>query len=196
MAKRRPLEDIPRVEVKARAELRAWLVANHAESDGVWLATYKKHRPEHYLAWGEIVQELLCFGWIDGLTRRLDEDRSMIYVCPRKRGSGWSRINKGHIEALEAAGLIEAAGRAVIDRAKADGSWSFLDDIEALVVPGDLATALDALDGARAGYEGFTIGQKKQLLWWVKSAKRAATRASRIAATAEAAAQGRPAYPK
>lgn len=184
------------MEVKTRAELRAWLVVNHADSVGVWLATYKKGRPEHYLAWGEIVQELLCFGWIDGLTRKLDEDRSMIYICPRKRGSGWSRINKRHIEVLEAAGLIEAAGRAVIDRAKADGSWSFLDDIEALVVPEDLAAALDELHGARAGYDGFTNGQKKQLLWRVKSAKRATTRASRVAATAEAAAQGRPAYPK
>ena len=84
------------------------------------------------------------FGWIDSIARKLDDDRTMLWFSPRKPGSGWARPNKERVERLTAAGLMTPAGQRVIDAARADGSWSRLDDVENLVVPDDLAAALDS----------------------------------------------------
>ncbi len=184
------LDDKPRVEVETRAAWRAWLTANHDRSDGIWLVTFKKHCGERYLSYDAYVEEALCFGWIDSLPRKLDADRRMHYLCRRRPGSPWSGLNKRRVAQLQAAGLMTPAGQALIDQAKQDGSWTLLDDIEALIVPDDLAAALDALPGAAAGFEGFSKSAKRGLLWWIKSAKRAATRANRIEKTARGAAVG------
>ncbi len=183
-----PKHDTPEVEVRSRAELRAWLQANHATSGPVWLVSYKKHHPD-YLAWDEAVDELLCFGWIDSLQHRVDGDRSRVYISPRKPGSNWSGINKRKVERLEQAGLMTDAGRAVVERAKADGSWTVLDDIEALVVPDDLAALLDAHPEARANFEAYPRSARMGFLWWLKSAKSEATRARRLEGTLRAAQQ-------
>jgi len=188
--KRRALDDAPRVYVDNRQQWRAWLQANHQRDAGIWLCFYKKHHSK-YLPWGDIVQEALCFGWIDSLPRRLDDDRTMLYVSPRKPGSPWSGINKRHVAELEERGLLHSAGRAKIDAARKDGSWELLDDVEAMQVPDDLAAALDRVPGARAGYAALTDGRKRGLLWWVKTAGTASTRQSRIDKTAAAAAEGR-----
>lgn len=179
-----------RVEVANRAQWRDWLEANHRQTEGVWLVYHKKHHPL-YLAWQDIVQEALCFGWIDGQAKRLDADRTMRYLSPRKPGSPWSALNKKHIAELNEQGLMRAAGRDKIAAAKRDGSWTLLDDVEALIVPEDLAEALASTPGARANYDAFTRSHKRGLLWWVKSARTAKTRADRIDRVANAAAQGR-----
>jgi uncharacterized protein YdeI (YjbR/CyaY-like superfamily) len=183
-----PVEDTPQVEVRSRAELRAWLEANHASSGPVWLVTYKKHHPDH-LAWGDRVDELLCFGWIDSLQHRVDDDRSRQYVSPRKPGSNWSGINKRKVAALQCAGLMTEAGRAVITRAKRDGSWTFLDDIEALVIPPDLQALLAGNAEAAANFQAFPRSVRMQFLYWLKSAKTEATRARRLDGTLRAAQQ-------
>ncbi len=185
--------NIEQVEVKSRAEWRAWLEAHHTQPDGIWLVTYKKHMPAYYLAWDDIVQEALCFGWIDSLPRKLDADRTMHYISPRKKGSPWSGRNKQYLRELEAAGLLHPAGIAVIQQAIADGSWTLLDDVEALIVPDDLAEALTHYPDASAHFDGFRASAKKAILWWIKSAKRPETRAKRIAQTAEKAAKNQPA---
>ena len=187
---RRRLDEAERVHVRNRAEWRAWLQDHYQQPDGIWLVFYKKHHPL-YLPWGDIVQEALCFGWIDNLPRKLDQDRTTLYVAPRKPGSPWSGLNKRHIEVVADAGLMHPAGQAKIDAAKADGSWALLDDVEAMLVPDDLAAALDGIAGARNAYEGFTPGVKRGLLWWIKSAKTDATRAARIGKTAAQAALGK-----
>ncbi|MFB9992944.1 YdeI family protein [Deinococcus oregonensis] len=177
------------VEPENRAEWRAWLSQNHASARAVWLVLRKKTAPEPNLTWAEAVQEALCYGWIDSVGRKLDETRSRLYFTPRKRGSGWSAVNKNHIERLVAAGQMTAAGQARIDAAKADGSWTLLDSVEALEVPGDLAAALNAVPGALEQWNAFPGSAKKGILQWIVQAKTAPTRAKRITQTAELAAQ-------
>ncbi|MEL7027557.1 MAG: hypothetical protein AAGO57_10090, partial [Pseudomonadota bacterium] len=122
MAKR-PLEDAEEVEIRSRAELRDWLQTRHTREKGVWLVHHKKASP-HYLPMGEIVEECLAWGWVDSLVRGKDEMRSMHWIAPRKPGSNWSRVNKTAIARLEEAGLLAAPGRAAVETAKADGSWT------------------------------------------------------------------------
>lgn len=177
-------------EPENRAEWRAWLSQYHSSARGVWLVLRKKAAPLPNLTWAEAVQEALCFGWIDSVGRKLDDTRSRLYFTPRKAGSGWSAVNKGHIERLSAAGQMTAAGQARIDAAKADGSWTLLDSVEALEVPDDLKAALDAIPGALDGWNAFPASAKKGILQWIVQAKTALTRAKRITQTAELAAQG------
>lgn len=182
------LEDYDRVEVRSRDELRSWLADHHEQDEGVWLVTWKAHT-EHYLPWGEMVQELLAWGWIDSTTRRLDEDRTSRLVTPRRAGSVWSRVNKEHVEELEASGRMTDAGRAVIEAAKADGSWSSLDEVEQGIVPDDLAAALDDLD-ARDQFDALPWSTRRATLAWVTMAKREATRARRVEQAARVTAEG------
>jgi uncharacterized protein YdeI (YjbR/CyaY-like superfamily) len=180
-------DDYARVEVTERSQWRRWLSRNHERAEGIWLVTYKKHCGDRYLPYDAVVEEALCFGWIDSLPRRLDADRTMLLLTPRRPGSPWSRLNKQRVAALEDAGRIAPSGRTKIEAAREDGSWTVLDEVEDLVVPDDLASALDGETGARSGYEALSPSVKKGILWWIKSAKRPTTRADRIARTVRAA---------
>ena len=141
-------DDAPVLTVRSRAELRTWLAANHATSKAVWLATYKRHHPD-YLAYEPQVEELLCWGWIDSVTRALDADRSMILIAPRNPKSAWSAINKAHVERARASGAMTPAGEAKIAIAVASGQWDFLNDVDALIAPDDLLAALERDDTRR-----------------------------------------------
>ena len=184
------MRDYPRVEVKSRRQLRTWLQKNHETGSTIWLVTFKKHCAEKYVPYDAIVEEALCFGWIDSTVRALDENRYLRQLSPRKTGSTWSLANKRRLTKLRKEKLMTDAGEAKIRSAKKDGSWTLLDDVEKLVVPDDLAAAFAKNREAARHYETFTSGQKKGLLWWIKSAKRPATREKRIAATVRAAAKG------
>jgi uncharacterized protein YdeI (YjbR/CyaY-like superfamily) len=181
-------KELEQVEVLSRAELRRWLQANHTRTEAVWLVSHKKSSP-HYLDYNSIVEEALCFGWIDSTARALDEQRSMLLFSPRRAGSAWSRANKERVERLTQAGLLRPAGLAKVEQAKSDGSWEFLDDVEALVVPADLQQALEAHPPALDHWQAFSRSAKRAILEWIKTAKRDTTRAARIAKTAELAAQ-------
>lgn len=182
--------DAERVQPESVEAWAAWLEANHDRSAGAWLVTWKKATGRQRFTYGEAVVEALRFGWIDAIAQRVDEERSMLWYGPRRAGSGWSRPNKERIARLEAAGRMHPAGQAVLDRARADGSWSKLDDVEALVVPNDLRAALDALPGAATHWDGFPPSARKLMLFWLLEAKRPETRAKRVAEVAAAAARG------
>ncbi len=182
------LENVPKVEVKTRSDLRTWLSNNYQQTTGIWLVTYKK-RSEYYLPYSDIVRECLCFGWIDSLPRKLDEVKTMLYISPRKKGSNWSKLNKKYVAQLEQAGLIHPAGWQKIEQAKQDGSWSFLDDVEALILPDDLKLAFYSNKLAFENWTGFPPSVKKGILEWIKNAKRPATRDKRITDTVAKAAQ-------
>jgi uncharacterized protein YdeI (YjbR/CyaY-like superfamily) len=182
---------LPLVEVADRAAWRAWLEANHLTSAGVLLAVGKKGNRVTALTYEEAVSEALCFGWIDSTVWRLDSDRFQQLFTRRKAGSTWSRSNKERVQRLIAAGLMRAPGLAAIEAAKADGSWNLLDEIEAMVIPSDLAAALAANPSAARFLEGLADSKKKQLLYWIATAKRTETRARRIAEVVGAAAEGR-----
>jgi uncharacterized protein YdeI (YjbR/CyaY-like superfamily) len=181
-------DDAPVLTIRSRAELRAWLAENHATSKAVWLASYKKHHPD-YLPYEPQVEELLCWGWIDSVTRALDADRSMILVAPRNPKSAWSAINKAHVERARASGSMTLAGEAKIAIAVANGMWDFLNDVDALIDPPDLTAAL-----ADTGTTEFWAAQPRSIrrgtLEWIKTAKTPETRAKRIRDVTDSAAQG------
>ncbi|MGI5129510.1 YdeI/OmpD-associated family protein [Pseudonocardia sp. CA-107938] len=183
-------EDAERIQPETIEQWRAWLAEHHARGSGVWLVTWKASAPGPTLGYEECVEQALCFGWVDSSARGLDEQRTMLWFAPRRPGSGWARTNKARIERLTAAGLMAPAGQAVIDAARADGSWTLLDDVEDLVVPPDLADALAAVPPARERFDAFPPSVRRAILAWIVTAKRPATRASRIATTAEKAARG------
>ncbi|MGH9118542.1 MAG: YdeI/OmpD-associated family protein, partial [Acidimicrobiales bacterium] len=177
--------------IRSRSEWRAWLADNHDRSPGIWVVTYKKAGDGPHVPYAEVVEEALCFGWIDGRGRRLDDQRTRLLVTPRRPASGWSRVNKERIARLLAAGAMTPAGIVVVEAAKASGTWVAFDDIENLVEPDDLRRALDADPVARGNWEGFPPSARKAILVWVTSAKRPDTRARRVRETVEEAAAGR-----
>lgn len=181
---------LERVTITSRAEWRAWLATHHAQPDSIWLVTHKKSSGGPYVPYNDIVEEALCFGWIDSRPAKLDEKRSMLLLSPRRPRSGWSKVNKDRLERLLAAGLVAAPGLARIEQAKADGSWSSLDDVDALVIPDDLKAALEANGDAPKRFGALNKSLKRGLLEQIQAAKRPETRARRIAETVRQALLG------
>jgi uncharacterized protein YdeI (YjbR/CyaY-like superfamily) len=175
------------VQPKTRAAWRAWLAKHHAREEGVWLITYKKTAGKPRIDYEEAVEEALCFGWVDSKPGKVDDERSKLWFAPRKPKSGWSRPNKDRIERLIDANLMQPAGIAKIEAAKIDGSWAALDAVEDLVVDADLAAALVSYSQAAQNFEAFPRSAKRGILEWIALAKRAETRAARIAETARLA---------
>lgn len=176
-----------RVQVESRQQWRTWLEKNHARENGIWLVTFKKHCGDRYLSNDDIVEEALCFGWIDSLPRKLDDDRTMLWLAPRKPGSNWSKLNKERVAKVMAAGLMTSAGLSKIEAARLDGSWNALDAIEALEIPPDLAEAFASYESARRNFEAFPASVQRGILEWVASAKKPETRAKRVYETAQLA---------
>jgi uncharacterized protein YdeI (YjbR/CyaY-like superfamily) len=170
-----------------RAEWRAWLEAHHQRPEGLWLVLWKKSSGKPALAYDDIVEEALAFGWVDSKTNGLDEHRSMLWLAPRKPGSLWSGPNKERVQRLQSAGLMAAAGQAKVHAAQCDGTWSALDGVEALDVPDDLHAALARHANAARHFNNFPRSAKRGILEWILQAKRADTRARRIDETARLA---------
>lgn len=175
---------------ESRANWRTWLEREHRRREGVWLISYKKATGKPALTYDEAVEEALCFGWVDSTAQKLDDERKMLYFAPRKPRSGWSRPNKTRIARLTAAGLMAPDGLAKVEAAKADGSWSALDDVENLVVPDDLAAAFVQHPQSAAQWEAFPRSAKRGILEWIANAKRDDTRARRVEETARLAQHG------
>lgn len=185
-----------RTYAKDRREWRRWLEANHESAAAVWLVYWKKGSGQPSINWSEAVDEALCFGWIDSKVTPLGADRYEQWFTRRKVGSIWSRINKAKVERLTADGLMAPAGLAVIERARADGSWTKLDAVEALEVPNDLMNALAAVgDVAVQRWAQWRPSLRKVMLYRISEAVRAETRAKRIAEVVESAATGELAAP-
>ncbi len=157
----------------------------------MWLILARKSTGRQPVSLADAVEEALCFGWIDGGLRAVDDRRIMLRFAPRHPGSTWSAPNKERVERLIGEGLMTPAGRAVIEVARQDGSWALLDDVEELRLPGDLAAALAADPAAGRHFASFTASARKQALWWIISARRPETRAARVRETVRLAAQGR-----
>jgi uncharacterized protein YdeI (YjbR/CyaY-like superfamily) len=179
-----------RVFAPDRSVFRAWLEANGETAHAVWLVYFKKGSGQPSITWDEAVEEALCFGWIDSKAKPIDDRTYMQYFTPRKPKSVWSKVNKERLERLIAAGLMREPGLRAIEVAKANGSWTALDEVEALVIPDDLASAFASTPGAEDGFIRQSRTNQRNTLQWIVSAKRPETRAKRISATAEAAARG------
>lgn len=143
------------------------------------------------MPYAEAVEEALCFGWIDSRPNALDAERAMQLFTPRRAKSPWSRLNKERVARLIRDGRMAPAGLAAVEAARRDGSWDAYDVVEALTIPDDLARALAANAEAEMNFTAFSASSKKNILWWIASAKRPETRARRVAETVELAAQNR-----
>ena len=178
------------VDVEDRAGWRAWLEQNHAVARGAWVLRPRRSGGAG-IDYDALVEEALCFGWVDSREQPVDDDRLMQLVTPRKPGSSWARSNKERVERL----ALAEAGRRVVEAAKADGSWSRYDSAEALELPDDLVAALSSDPDAARHFDGFTDAAKRTILRWLIDAKREETRSKRVAETVRLAAKGERAGP-
>lgn len=185
------VDDYEQVRVTSRAHWRAWLAANADTSPGVWLVLPRRGNDDPAPRYDDVVEEALCFGWIDSTVRTRDERFGLQLVTPRKPTSTWSASNKERLSRLLPAGLMTERGLRAVEVARANGSWEILDSVDRLEVPEDLASALDSIPAAREFFDAMPPGARKQSLYLVISAKRPETRAARIATIVTAAAEGR-----
>ncbi|MBR9915329.1 MAG: hypothetical protein GYB32_10975 [Algicola sp.] len=161
-------------------EWRAWLENNHDNSSGVYLIFYKVDHHKNSMRWEEAVKVALCFGWIDSTVKSLGNGKRRQYFCQRKPKSVWSALNKTYIQELKKANLMHKRGLESIAIAKANGSWTALDDVENGVIPKDLQLAFDTNPEAFENYNNFAPSYRKGYLYWLNQAKRETTRERRI----------------
>jgi len=177
------------------ADFRAWLEANHDSAGELWVGYYKKGVPKSSMTYAESVEEGLSFGWIDGLTRRIDDEVYTIRFTPRRKTSNWSAINIAKVAELSAAGRMHPAGlRAFEERdRRKDASYSYERPVQEL--PPDMLDRLKADEAAWAYWQSRTLSFRRQATYWVMSAKRLETRERRFAAMLTDAAAGRDPQP-
>jgi uncharacterized protein YdeI (YjbR/CyaY-like superfamily) len=159
---------------------RNWLEENHQSKQAVWVVFYRQSSEKPSITWSDAVDEALCFGWIDSKKIKIDHETSHQYFSKRKPKSTWSKVNKVKISQLLEANKMAEAGLQIIEIAKENGSWTLLDEVEALIIPDDLARELEKYPSARINFENHSKTTKKMLLQWIVLAKTATTREKRI----------------
>ncbi|NND08880.1 MAG: hypothetical protein HKN87_21110 [Saprospiraceae bacterium] len=177
-------EKFEKIEVVSRDQLRSWLKSNHDRKESVWLVTFKKSEKEKYVSREEVLDELICFGWIDGIRRKLDENRTMQLISQRKV-QHWAKTYKDRAKKLIAEKRMHKSGLASIKAGKESGLWNFMDDVDQLIIPKDLEAALLQFDGALEFFKDINDSSKRFVLRWIKLAKTEKTRNNRISKIAE-----------
>jgi uncharacterized protein YdeI (YjbR/CyaY-like superfamily) len=168
-----------------------WLGKHHATSDGLWLMLAKRGALEATVTYEEAVEIALCWGWIDGQKKGLDDQHFLQRFTPRRARSVWSKINVDKAAALIQAGRMQAPGHAQILAAQADGRWArAYDGARTSTVPDDLLAALDAEPSAKAFFATINAANRYAVLWRIQTAVRAETRARRIAQLVQMLARG------
>jgi uncharacterized protein YdeI (YjbR/CyaY-like superfamily) len=174
---------------KNRKEWRKWLQENHDKVQSVWVVFYKKASGVPSLTWSEAVDEALCFGWIDSKKIAIDSEKSHQFFSRRRAKSIWSKINKEKVARLIETGQMTRAGLIAVDIAKENGSWTILDTVDELLIPEDLEKEFEARPGTKEFFLSLSKSMRKQLLYWIISAKRPETRQNRITEIIESAAK-------
>jgi uncharacterized protein YdeI (YjbR/CyaY-like superfamily) len=170
------------VEMTDSLAWREWLAANGDSVKKVWLRMYKKDSGIASIATQQAVDDAICFGWIDSLINKYDEQSFVLYFAPRNPKSNWSRVNKEKVARLIAAQKMTPQGMALIELAQKTGTWTALDDVENLVIPPDLQAALDAADAVTgSNFEQFSRSFKRGLLEMLLNTKGAEARARKVA---------------
>ena len=168
---------------KSRNEWRKWLEKNSETEKSVWLIFYNKLSKIKSVPYEEAVEEGLCFGWIDSVKYKRDDESSYQYFSPRKPKSNWSKSNRDRVKKLTEAGLMTESGQKLIDHAKKSGTWDALVQVENSVIPEDLQKLFNKNKTAQKHFNAFSNSAKRMILEWVLSAKRPETRAKRIEET-------------
>jgi uncharacterized protein YdeI (YjbR/CyaY-like superfamily) len=177
-----PAVDLPILYCEDEAVWAGWLDRHHASSDGVWLKFAKKRARAGSVTHAQALERALCFGWIDGQVRPLDECFFLQRFTPRRKRSAWSRINREHAERLIAEGMMRPAGLSQVEAARADGRWERAYEPQSTAtVPPDLQAALDQNPRAKEFFETLRGANRYAILYRINDAKRPETRARRIA---------------
>ena len=165
-----------------RDEWRVWLEKNHSTKSEVWLIFYKKHTGKPCVSYGDAVDEALCFGWIDRIVKRVDDERYLRKFTPRKRGSVWSEVTKRRVRQLIREGRMVEAGLAIVREAKESGEWYRRRVKEKeLVIPAFFEEALATNKKALENFNELAPSYRRNMVGWVLSAKREETRKRRLA---------------
>ncbi|MEI6136762.1 MAG: YdeI/OmpD-associated family protein [Chloroflexota bacterium] len=172
-----------RFQPVTRSAWRMWLATNHEAARGVWVVTWKQGAGRVGPSYEDIVEEALCFGWIDSRRQKVDDDRSALMCTPRKPRSAWAATNKARIVRLIAEKKMQPSGIAAIEEAKRNGTWGLSEQADALEVPVDLAQALAKNRLAQQHWDAFPPSVRKWFIGWVTSAQRSDTRMRRIEGT-------------
>ncbi|MGI8721498.1 MAG: YdeI/OmpD-associated family protein [Geodermatophilaceae bacterium] len=187
----------PTLAFASAAEFETWVAEHRDDPVGLWLRIAKKGSGIESVSYDEALKVALCYGWIDGQKRKGDDKTWKQRFCPRRPRGVWSKRNVGFVTELTEAGLMQPEGLAEVELAKADGRWAKAYEGSAkAVVPDDLRSALDALPAAALAFSGLSSTNRYAILYRVQEAKRAATRARRIAQFVEMLAEGRTPYPQ
>jgi len=169
-----------------RDDWRVWLTANYDTATELWLVLYKKHTSKPTVSYNEAVEEALCFGWIDGIIKGIDEEKHAIRFSPRRCGSIWSESNKKRVTKMVEQGRMTEIGLAKVEEAKANGEWDKATQREDVTsIPPDLQQALQANKQAQRNFADLAPSHKRQYVYWITSAKTEATRQRRIQKTIE-----------
>jgi uncharacterized protein YdeI (YjbR/CyaY-like superfamily) len=177
-----------RVEIATTRELWEWLAAHHAQSDSVWLVTWKAHLPARYVSREEVLDALIAHGWIDGRRLKLDADRTMQLISPRKQ-QVWAQSYKIRAVRLIAEGRMYPAGLAAMEAGQKTDGWTQIDPVDALIDPPDLMAAL-AASGGSVFWQTAAPSYRRNVLRWIASAKQVETRKRRLDQVASFSAQG------
>ncbi|MBY0492172.1 MAG: YdeI/OmpD-associated family protein [Gemmatimonadaceae bacterium] len=174
----------------APAQFRAWLAAHHATASELLVGFHKAGTGTPSMTWTESVREALCFGWIDGVRKRIDDTAYTIRFTPRKPTSIWSAVNVKHVEELIAAGLMQPAGLKAFERMRENkvGVYSF--EQRTVELPEPYASTFRKAKQAWAWFEASAPSYRKAAVWWVVSAKREETREKRLATLIECSRNG------
>ncbi len=180
------------LEVKTRTQWRRWLKNNSAKETVIWLVFYKKHTGKPCLEYDAAVEEALCFGWIDSIVKKLDEERYARKFTPRRPGSQWSQLNKKRFAAMVEQGLMTERGLAKVEEAKKSGLWDASDRPEiSLEVPKELKKALAKNRKAKTFFDGLAPTYQKHFIAWIATAKRQETRDRRVSESVALLEQGK-----
>jgi uncharacterized protein YdeI (YjbR/CyaY-like superfamily) len=179
-------EALVRIDIRTRRQWRAWLAKNHASSPGVWLVRHKQHTGVKSMGYEDLVCEALCFGWVDSLVKRLDDDTFAIKVTPRKPGSKWSEINRRRWNQLEADDLLAAPG---LTAAPTGNSYAPKPVIPEL--PDYIAEAFKANVKAWQHFLALAPTYRRNFVVWIHTAKRPETRERRIRESIELLSAGK-----
>ena len=182
-------EKFEKIEIESSADLRNWLSENHMDTNSFWLVTYKKSEPTKYVSRWDVLDELLCFGWIDGIRRKLDEKRTMQLISKRKV-EHWAKSYKDRVAKLIEEDKMHESGLKSVADSKLKGLWNFMDDVDNLILPEDLKKALLQKAGAFEFFDAINDSSKRFALRWLKIAKTEKTRQKRIGQLVELSAKG------
>lgn len=176
---------------RSAAALRRWLAANHARARELWIGFYKKNSGRPSVTYPEALDEALCFGWIDGVRKRLDGERYVQRFTPRKPRSYWSAVNTTRATALIEKGRMTKAGLAAFDARDPQRTARYSFEREAAAFPPALVRTFKANPKAWTFFEAQPPSYRRTLTWYVVSAKRDETKQARLAKLIEASAAGR-----